>query len=201
MVYLSIDLLGSPTLKSSTQSRLVLRAFRTSPIISLYTEVHEAPLQLRCEKLALQYYTKLKSCPSNPAYNCNFNPKYKKKIPIKLFGLWMEPILQESAIPFTNVHKSILPQIPSWIIKKPQVILQLNKLPKTKTHPNTCLEKFHTILLHHPDNQYIFMDGSKDSNKTACTAVLNKTIHKKALPMKSFFFTAEVCAIDLAHHF
>ena len=42
------------------------------------------------------------------------------------------------------------------------------------------------------------MDGSKDSNKTACAAVLNKTIHKKALPMKSSIIIAEVCAIDLA---
>ena len=110
----------------------------------------------------------------------------------------MEPILQESAISVMNVHKSILPQIPSWIIKKPQLILQLNKLPKTKTHPSTYLEKFHSILLHHPDHQYIFMDGSKDCNKTVCAAVLNKIIHKKAFPMKSSIFTAEVCAIDLA---
>ena len=41
------------------------------------------------------------------------------------------------------------------------------------------------------------MDGSKDNNKIACAAVLHKTIHKKALPMKSSIFTAEVCAIDL----
>ena len=96
-------------------------------------------------------YTKLKFYPSNPAYDCTFNPKYKQQFEqkaktIKPFGLRMEPILQESAISVTNVHKSILPQIPLWIIKKPQVILQLNKLPRTKTHPNTYLEKFHTIL-------------------------------------------------------
>ena len=58
--------------------RLVLGAFRTSPVVSLYTEAHEAPLQLRCEKLTLQYYTKMKSCPSNPAYECIFNCKYKQ---------------------------------------------------------------------------------------------------------------------------
>ena len=133
--------------------RLVLRAFRTSPVVNLYTEAHETPQQLRCEKLALQYYTKLKSCPSNPAYDCIFNCKYqqqyeqKEKKPIKLFGLRMEPILQESAISITNVHKSILPQMPPWIIKKPQVILQLSKLHKTKTHPSIYKEKFHTILL------------------------------------------------------
>ena len=180
-----------------------LGAFRTSPVVSLYTKAHEAPLQLRCEKLALQYYTKLKSCLSNPAYDCIFNPKHKQQFKqrekaIKPFGLWMEPILLESAISVTNVHKSILPQIPLWIIKKPHVILQLNKLPKTKTHPSTYLKKFHTVLLHHPDHQYIFTDGSKDSNKTACAAVLNKTIHKKVLSIKSSIFTAEVCAIDLA---
>ena len=34
--------------------RLVLGAFRTSPVVSLYTEAHEASLQLRCRK---QQYT------------------------------------------------------------------------------------------------------------------------------------------------
>ena len=82
-------------------------------------------------------------------------------------------------------------------LKQPQVIRQLNKLHKTKTHPSTYLEKFHTILLHHPDHQYIFTDGSKDNNKTSA-AVFNKTIHKKALPMKSSIFTAEAYATDLA---
>ena len=42
------------------------------------------------------------------------------------------------------------------------------------------------------------MDGSKDSNKTACATILNKTIQKKALLMESSIFIAEVCAIDLA---
>ena len=41
------------------------------------------------------------------------------------------------------------------------------------------------------------MDGSKDNNKTACAAVLNKIL-KKAHPMESSIFTAEAHAIDLA---
>ena len=104
----------------------------------------------------------------------------------------MKPILKESAICVTNVHKSILREMPLWIIKKPRIILQLNKLQKTKTHLSTYHEKFHTILLHHPDHQYIFTEGSKNNNKTSCAAVFNKTIHKKALPMNSSIFTAEV---------
>ena len=38
----------------------------------------------------------------------------------------------------------------------------------------------------------------KDINKMVCTAVFNKTIHKKAFPMKISIFTVEVCALDLA---
>ena len=38
----------------------------------------------------------------------------------------------------------------------------------------------------------------KDHSRTVCAAVLNKIIHKKALPMESSIFTAEICAIDLA---
>ena len=98
----------------------------------------------------------------------------------------------------TNVHKCIRPQVTPWIIKKTKVILQLNKLPKTKIHPSTYLEKFRTIFSQYPDYWYIFTDGSKNSNITACTTVFIEAIHKKALPMKSSIFIAEVCAIDLA---
>ena len=42
------------------------------------------------------------------------------------------------------------------------------------------------------------MDGSKDNDKTACVAVLNKTIIKKGLPTESSLFTPEARAIDLA---
>ena len=182
--------------------RLVLGAFRTSPIDSLYAEAHEAPLQIRSEKLALQYYTKLKSPPSNPVYNCTFDPKYRqyldqKEKSIRPFGLRMEPILKESIIPLNNIHKSILPQIPPWIIKNPKVNLQLNKLHKTKTHPFTYQEKHQNILQQHPDYLCSYTDGSKDNNKTACAAVLNKMIKIKAHPMESSIFTAEASAIDL----
>ena len=100
----------------------------------------------------------------------------------------MEPILKESTISLANVYKSIITQIPPRIIKKPKVDLQLSELPKTKTHRSTYIGKFHTILLYHLDHQYIFTDGSKDNNKIACAAVINKTILKKGLPKESSIF-------------
>ena len=89
--------------------RLVLGAFRTSPIESRYAEAHESPLQIRREKIALRYYTKQKSSPFNLAYDCTFDPKYRqyfdhKEKSIRPFGLRMEPVLKESTIPLNNIH-------------------------------------------------------------------------------------------------
>ena len=50
--------------------RLALGAFRTSPIPSLYVEADEPSLSERRVNLSLQYITKLKSNPTNPAYEC-----------------------------------------------------------------------------------------------------------------------------------
>ena len=54
--------------------RLMLGAFRTSSAESLYAEANES-----C-KLALQYYVKLKSCPTNLAHHKVFHPKYKSDV-------------------------------------------------------------------------------------------------------------------------
>ena len=56
--------------------RLVFGAFRTSLVESLYAEANEAPTNIRSNKLATQYYAKLKLYPSNPAYNTTFHPRF-----------------------------------------------------------------------------------------------------------------------------
>ena len=59
--------------------RLALGAFRKSPVESLYVEAGELPLEQRRVQLSHQYVTKLKSTPSNPAFNCVFRPEYENK--------------------------------------------------------------------------------------------------------------------------
>ena len=59
---------------------LSLGAFRSSPVESLYVETPEPaepPLEIRREKLALQYTMKLRTNPGNPAHDIVFNPKYQ----------------------------------------------------------------------------------------------------------------------------
>ena len=56
--------------------RLCLSAFRTSPCSCLSVEANEPPLNLRRQKLSLQYTLRLSSNYLNPAYNVVFNTKF-----------------------------------------------------------------------------------------------------------------------------
>ena len=53
--------------------RLCLGVFQTSPVESLYVDAHESSLSARRAKLSLQYATKIKSLPNNPAHNTVFD--------------------------------------------------------------------------------------------------------------------------------
>ena len=55
----------------------ICNQFRTSPIESLYVEANEPSLENSRIKLSIQYATKLKAYPSNPAYDCVFNSLYE----------------------------------------------------------------------------------------------------------------------------
>ena len=57
----------------------------------------------------------------------------------------MKHILEEADISLTNIHDTIQLSSPPLLLKKPLVILDLNKLPKNKTHPLTYQEKLNNI--------------------------------------------------------
>ena len=97
----------------------------------------------------------------------------------------MKSTLKESNISLNDIHERILHQTPPWIIKKAEVIFELNELPKTKTHPIAYQEKFHNILQHHPSHLYVFTDSFMDNDKTACAAVLNKRLSRKLFKQKA----------------
>ena len=66
------------------------------------------------------------------------------------------------------------------------MILQLSKIPKTKTHSGTYYDKLANILQHHfAPHLYISTDGSEDNDKTARAAILNRKIIRKSIPNES----------------
>ena len=186
-----------------TGLRLALGAFRTSPVESLYAEANEAPPQLRCNKLALMYYTKLKANKRNPAHYSTFYPKYKdlfqqKEKVIKTFGLRMEELTNKADLPIGKIHDSYLPEIAPWTIMAPKVDISLSKLQKQKTHPLIFQEEFEKIKEKYNQHKYIYTDGSKQKEATSCAAVYKKKIKNKRLPEAASIFNAELCAISLA---
>ena len=99
--------------------RLSLGAFRSSPVESLYVEAHEPPLEIRREKLALQYILKLKANPGNPAYDVVFNPKYQilyadKESATDSFGIHCKKLLKKAKIDIREIAINSIPDVPIW---------------------------------------------------------------------------------------
>ena len=183
--------------------RLALGALRTSPVESFYVEANEAPLSLRREKLALQYFTKLQSCPSNPAFDCTINPKYqecfaRKESAIPTFGIRLKSVLENSGFSNNNVHQTIIPEIPPWTLYRPRVNLELSNLSKRDTPSLVFIQKFNEIKNDHSYCTPIYTHGSKDNDRVGCGTVIHNSSFKQRLPSNASIFTAEVTAIDLA---
>ena len=176
---------------------------RTSPVESLYVAANEVPLSLRREKLALQYYTKLQSCPSNPAFECTINPKYqelfaRKESTIPTFGIRIKAVLENSGIFNDNVHQTIILEIPPLTLHRPRVNLELSSLSKNDTLSPVFIQKFNEIKNDHSYCTPIYIDGSKDNDRVECGTIIDNSAFKQRLPNNASIFTAEVTAIDLA---
>ena len=106
--------------------------------------------------------------------------------------------MEETDISLTSIHDTIHLSSPPWLLKQPVVILDLNKLPKNKTHPLIYQEKLNNIQETYPNYQRIYTDGSKSNFGTGCGAVLHKKSLKKFLPKEASIFSSEIYVINLA---
>ena len=99
--------------------RLSLGAFCSSPVESLYIEAHEPPLEIRRDKLAIQYILKLKTYPENPAYDIVFNPEHQELYKDKesandSFGIHCKKLLKEAKIDVGEIAINRIPDVPIW---------------------------------------------------------------------------------------
>ena len=161
------------------------------------------PLKLRHEKLVLQYYLKLKSNPSNSAYHCTFNPKYKclcdkKENAIKPFGLHMEKLITKTQINPTSIMKPTNPKNPPWLMEYSKISLKLHKRTKNNSNLSNYMEEIRNILQNHPNHKHIYTDGYKRLARAECSAILNKIAIQKCLPDNASIFRVETTAIFLA---
>ena len=127
--------------------RLSLGAFRSSPVESLYVEAHEPPLEIRREKLALQYILKLKANPGNPAYDVVFNPKYQilyadKESATDSFGIHCKKLLKKAKTDVGEIAINSIPDVPIWDSEPVTVDFTLSEFDKSSTsstvYPPKC---------------------------------------------------------------
>ena len=130
--------------------RLSLGAFRTSPVESLYVEANEPSLENRRIKLGMQYATKLKAYPSNPAHDCVFNPLYenvydKQPNTIQPFGLRVNTHFENSDINLDDIAPIVIPENPPWLNPKPTFNFELTQHKKSETSPLLIQQHFAEI--------------------------------------------------------
>ena len=185
--------------------RLALGAFRTSPVESLYIEAGELPLEERRIKLSLQYITKLKSTPSNPAYDCVFEPEFIQKYlrnvkSIKPLGIRMMDHLQAGDINLDQVNNEDIYDIPPWELSFPIVNLALTTTSKRQTLESDYRQRFLEINDFYENKNFtsIYTDGSKSHDYVSASAVTSVDTLKVNLPIDSSIFTAEAVALKLA---
>ena len=129
--------------------RLSLGAFRSSPVESLYVEAHEPPLEIRRDKLALQYVLKLKANPENPA-NDVFNPKHKelyedKESATDSFGIHCKKLLKKAKINVGEIAINSIPDVPIWDSKPVTVEFTLSEFDKSSTSSTIFKSRFNEL--------------------------------------------------------
>ena len=185
--------------------RLALGAFRTSPVESLYVEAGELPLEQRRVKLSLQYVTKLKSTPSNPAFNCVFRPEYENKYlrnakVISPLGVRIKEHLENSNILIEEINDDDIYDIPPWELSSPIVNLTLHSSPKSDTHNTEYRQRFLEVNDYYENKNFVpvYTDGSKTDNYVSSSAVFPVDSFKVNLHEHTSIFTAEAVALKLA---
>ena len=183
--------------------RLSLGAFRSSPVESLYVEAHEPPLEIRREKLALQYAIKLKANPGNPAYDVVFNPKYQnlyanKDSATDSFGIYCKKLLKEAKIDVGEIAINSFPDVPIWDSEPVTVDFTLSEFDKSSTSSTVFKSRFNEVKQKYLDFCHIYTDGSKVETKVASAYVCPYGTRGYRLRDGCSIFTAEVEAINKA---
>ena len=153
--------------------RLSLGAFRSSPVESLYVEAHEPPLEMRREKLALQYILKVKA---NPGNDVVFNPKYQilyadKESATDSFGIHCKKLLKKAKIDVGEIAINSIPDVPIWDSEPVTVDFTLSEFDKSSTSSTVFKSRFHEVKQKYLDFCHIYTDGSKFETKVASAYV------------------------------
>ena len=180
--------------------RLCTGAYRSSPVVSIYADSGEPPLQHRRELLALQYYARTQQLETSAAFsyaqaqedirpdNVMKNTTYSERITRTLSEL--------------NLHISTMTfkyqPIPLWQAPTNTNCDKTN-YPKKKSCSDQMMRYyfFEHVELYHRNQIAIYTDGSKRDEGVGCSAVSLVGGRELKLMKESSIFTAELTGILL----
>ena len=108
------------------------------------------PLEIRREKLALQYTMKLKANPENPAYDVVFNPKYQnlyanQDSATDSFLIYCKKLLKESKIDVGEIAINSIPDVPIWDCESVTVDFTISEFDKSSASSTVFKSRFNEV--------------------------------------------------------
>jgi hypothetical protein len=156
------------------------------------------------QKLALQYATKLKSSPLNPAYSCGFSLGCKvffdaRPTVVPTMGIQVLPQLSEASIDLDCIARTSVCATPPWRLQTAMFLYTLYQLGnKNQISPDLFKSKFRETLKAFDDYEHIYTDASKVGSAVAAAALSRLGTRVKRLPDDASIFSGVVQAILLA---
>ena len=143
--------------------RLILGAWKTTPILSLQAEAHIPPLNLRSCYLINKTFIKLQCRPKND-YTCQLLSLDTNNIPFNSFS--MRSIKAIESLQITTIQRTptnLIIDIPPWKTVTPYINSDEEMTRDVKTFQEYVTKEY-------PGYLQIFTDGSKISNPDTSTA-------------------------------
>ncbi|GBM50805.1 hypothetical protein AVEN_137120-1 [Araneus ventricosus] len=178
---------------------LTVGAFRTSPILSLYTLCNEPSLELRRERLALNLFFEIKSDNSHPSHYNVINSKYSTLFSFRpsftpTFGFRIGKILRSlNTVDYPVLNKSN--EFPPWKDINVSFIDVFEKWHKLTTLNLVYQSMFYDHRQQFSGYEPVFTDVSKADNLVSMVLVIRNSIVSGLLHEFCSVFTSEIYAI------
>ena len=170
------------------------RAFKTSPVDSLYVDSGLPPLSIRREELSLRYITRALTSKSNPNYKYMKRPMdraiNKPTLP-KPLEVRLQNESSNVGILTTPIAQIGFAKTPPW--RKPHV--EICQAVGGKKSSEIMKREFLKHSNEHQEKNIIYTDGSKSADGVGCAVVAGDATIKKKLPSSCSAFTAEMFAV------
>ena len=183
--------------------RICSGAFRTSPVISLYVDCVEPPLNFIREQLSLELYYRILSHPHHPLCTqvlTRENDLLYESRPscIPNFGLRIRNFLSGSPLLDTKVRPRLLSTLTPWNFKNTPYMNPFTNFDKSDTTADIYLSLFAFHRSQYHKYIDIYTDGSKINNLVGCGIVCGNTTLSYRLPAFFSVYSAEFLAVELA---